>query len=554
MINIKTAEKTIYNVGIYCRLSRDDGNSSDESTSINHQKDMLIRYVQKEGWNLTRIYADDGFSGTNFKRPDFKSMIEDIKNGIINLVLTKDVSRLGRNYAETGYYTDTFFPDYNVRFIAVNDAIDSVTENDITPFKHVLNEMYAKDISRKVRSAKKTLAENGKFANSRAPYGYMKSPQDKHLLVIDETVADNVRRIYNMFLSGKSGRLIADMFNREGILAPNAYYYVSIKKPNPKNQSAKWGSATVLSIIRNPVYRGVIVNGKRKVMSFKNKKVIANPSDTWIVIENAHEAIVSKGIWDEAQKIVSKNHKGIRRSSSGEVSLFSGVAKCADCNTKMTFNRKVYKSYTKEYYRCGRYTNQGTNACKPHTILHDMLYNSVIADIREYAKLAYNDEQKLIARLAKDNIMNNAQKSQRYEKLIMEKEYRLTEIDSLIQSLFEEKVSGTVPENIFRRMAKKYDDEQLALADELERLKIELVDLRQDESDIASWVDKIKRCLSIETLTREIVVELIDCIEISDVYEADGELQQDVKIAYRFENLFDKSSGKSQKQKNKRVS
>ena len=530
-----------YNVGIYCRLSKDDSNSSssDESTSIIHQKDMLIRYTQKEGWNLVRIYSDDGYSGTNFQRPDFMSMIQDIKNGVINLVLTKDVSRSGRNYAETGYYTDTFFPDNNIRFVAVNDGIDSIAENDITPFKHVLNEMYAKDISRKTRSAKRTLAENGKFANSRAPYGYVKSPLDKHLLVVDEISADNVKRIYTMFLSGKSGRLITDIFNQEGILAPNAHYYASIKKATPKNQSVKWGSGTILNIIRNPVYKGVMVNGKRKVMSFKNKSVIANPSDTWIVVENTHEPIVNKSIWDEAQKIVSRNKKGIRRSSNGEVSLFSGIAKCGTCGTKMTFNRKIYQSYTKEYYRCGKYTNKGTNACKPHTILQDTLYNTVIADIRQYAKLAFNDEQQLIDRLTKDNANHNAQASQRHKRLMKEKEYRLAEIGNLIQSLFEDKVSGVVPENIFKRMAKKYDDEQLAITHELKQLHAELADLKKNESDIASWVTKIRQCLSIETSTREIIVELIDSISVSEVYEIDGEQRQDLNIVYRFESLVE---------------
>ena len=401
--------------------------------------------------------------------------------------------------------------------------------------------MYAKDISRKTRSAKKTLAENGKFANSRAPYGYIKSSQDKHILVIDENVADNVKRIFDMFLSGKSGRLIGDIFNREGIPAPNAYFYACLNKPNPfKNQSNKWGSGTVMNIIRNPVYTGAMANGKRKVMSFKNKTMVKNPSDTWIVVEGTHEAIISKSTWEEAQKIASKNHVGIRRGGSGEVALFSGVVKCADCSAKMTFNRKVYKTYTKEYYRCGSYTNKGTDACKPHTILGGTIYKAVIADIREYSKLAYSDENQLISRLTKDNIKHSDKLIQRHEKHLKEKERRLSDIDLLVQSLFEDKVSGTVPENIFKRMAKKYDDEQITLANEIETLKNELADTKQNESDVSAWVSKIKRCMSIETLTRELVVELIDTIEISDVYEIDGQPQQDINITYRFENISNK--------------
>ena len=255
-------------------------------------------------------------------------MVRDIEDGIINVVITKDVSRLGRNYAITGYYTDTFFPEHGVRFIAVNDSIDSDIENDITPFKHVLNEMYAKDISRKTRSARRTLAEKGQFATSKPSYGYMKSPENRHQLIIDEAVADNVRRIYEMFLSGKSGRHIADVFNKEGIPSPGVYYYILMNKPVPSNN--QWGSGTILSILKNPAYKGELASGKRRVTSFKNKKMVMNPPDTWIVVENAHEAIISHDIWDEAQRIISKNHVGVRRSGIGEVALFSGIAKWKD--------------------------------------------------------------------------------------------------------------------------------------------------------------------------------------------------------------------------------
>ena len=492
--------------------------------------------------------ADDGFSGVNFERPKFKAMIADIEAGIINCVVVKDLSRLGRNYALTGQYTDSFFPDNGIRFIAVNDSIDSDTENDITPFKHVLNEMYAKDISRKTKSGKRTLAEQGKFNGPRVPYGYMRSQANRHAFDIDEVTADNVRRIYEMFLSGKSGRLIGEVFNQEGIPTPNAYYYASRNKPNPyKNQSDKWGSGTVMNIIRNPVYKGVMANGKRRVTSFKNKKMIKNSPDTWIIVEDTHEPIVSQSIWDEAQKKMAKNHVGIRRGSSGVVALFSGIVKCADCGAKMTFNRKMYKGNPREYYRCGSYTNKGITACKPHTILEGAIYNEVIADIRAYAKLACSDEQQLIDRLSKDSIKHSDKLIQRQDKLLKEKERRLSDIDLLAQSLFEEKISGTVPENIFKRMAKKYDDEQLTLANEIETLKNELADLKRSGNDITAWISKIRQCLSIETLNRELVVELIDSIEISDVYEIDGQPQQDISITYRFENL----SGKDRKGKGK---
>ncbi len=466
-------------------------------------------------------------------------MIQDIENGVINLVITKDLSRLGRNYSEAGYYTDTYFPNNNVRYIALNDGIDTITENDITPFKHILNEMYAKDISRKTRSAKKTLAQQGKFINSRAPYGYMKSPEDKHKLIIDENVSNIVVRIFTMFLHGSSGRFIADTFNRENIKTPNDYYYTTVNKPNPYiKHKNKWGRGTVMNIIKNPVYYGAMAQGKRSVKSFKNKQISKNPVDIWIVVEDTHIPIIEKSVWEEAQSRMTKNHVGIRRNKDGDVSLFSGIVVCADCGTKMTFDCRHYQTYIKEYYRCGRYKNRGSNACNPHTILLDTLSKAVIADLKQYAKLAQNDESKLIERLLKTHNSTKQKDIHRFEVQIKEKEYRVKEIDNLIQSLFEEKVSGIVPENIFKRMAKKYDDEQTRIFKELEELQKNLSACRETDKDISSWIAKIKKCLSLETLSREIVLELIERIEVSEVYERDGGEQQDINITYKFENTF----------------
>lgn len=526
--------KTDYNVGIYCRLSKDD-NTTDESVSIQNQKAMLINYTLERGWNLTKIYIDDGYTGTNFDRPDFKQMIADIEQGKINMVLTKDLSRLGRNYVLTGQYTEGFFPEHGVRYIAVNDNIDTLNEdNDIAPFKNILNEYYAKDISRKVRSTKKVLAEQGKFANSRPSFGYMKSPEDKHKLIIDEEAAPIVRRIYKLFLGGKSARNIADILNKENVPTPNAYYYASLNKPNPKNQSNHWGSGTIMNILKNPVYKGDIVQGRKTNLSYKSKKIIYKPSDEWIVVENTHEPIIERSAWAETQEFIQKNHTRVRRCASGEISLFSGIVKCADCGKHMDYNRKVYKSYVKEYYRCGQYVNKGKTACSCHTIRQEHICQAVLADLREYAKLAYVDEAKLVNRLFAENEQQNRIAAARYEKQIKQKSNRHKEIVNLVQSLFEEKISGVLSENMFKQMIEKYEAEQAALEKEIENLNKELLEIRKVEMDISGWVTKIKKYLAIETLTREIVLELIDSIEISEVYILDGEKHQDIKITYRF--------------------
>lgn len=239
--------QNIHRVGIYLRLSRDDGNSNAESMSIVTQKQMLTGYVKERGWDLTETYIDDGYSGTTFDRPAFQRMLKDIEHGYIDCVITKDLSRLGRNYAKTGYYTEEYFLEHGVRYIAVNDNVDTMKDdNDIAPFKNILNEMYAKDISRKVRSARAVSARQGKFLGSKPPFGYIRCPTDKHKLIIDEKPAQIISRMFDMFASGDSGRHISDVFNNEGILSSRAYYYQQIGWENPLNESMTWNSNTVM--------------------------------------------------------------------------------------------------------------------------------------------------------------------------------------------------------------------------------------------------------------------------------------------------------------------
>lgn len=260
--------QNIHRVGIYLRLSRDDGNSNAESMSIVTQKQMLTDYVKERGWDLTETYIDDGYSGTTFDRPAFQRMLKDIEHGYIDCVITKDLSRLGRNYAKTGYYTEEYFLEHGVRYIAVNDNVDTMKDdNDIAPFKNILNEMYAKDISRKIRSARAVSARQGKFLGSKPPFGYTRCPTDKHKLIIDEKPAQIISRMFDMFASGDSGRHISDVFNNEGILSPRAYYYQQIGRENPLNESMTRNSNTVMQLLKNPVYIGNMVQGKRRVTS-----------------------------------------------------------------------------------------------------------------------------------------------------------------------------------------------------------------------------------------------------------------------------------------------
>lgn len=532
--------KTAYNVGIYCRLSREDKKNTkkaDSSLSIENQQAMLEKYVATQGWNVYRVYVDDGVSGTTFDRPQFKTMIQAIKDGKINCVVTKDLSRFGRNYCESASYREFFF-DHGVRFFTVNDG-GEVDDDDISiPIKEMLNEVYAKDIGKKVRATKKLMAEQGKFSNSRAPYGYLKSADNKHVLVVDENVSHNVIRIFELYLGGKTARAIADLFSRENITTPNEYFYSTINKPNPHNRTNtnKWNSGSIMNIIKNPAYYGAMANGKRAVKSFKDKTVIRKDVDEWIIVEDTHEPLISKERWLEAQQIGSANKKEIvRRSADGEVSIFSGLLRCADCGGNMALKRRPNKTIEKkEFYRCSTYVQKGKGVCSTHAIDLDVLSEAVLQDIQQYAVLAAEDEKKLIDELLKANGDFRDKSIQRYEKTIRESKNRIKQIDGILQNLYEDKLSGEITADIFKRLAQKNSDEQTRLIADVEQLEAELDECKRVEKDVSGYIKRIKECLTIESLTRAIVVELIDRIEVSEICNVDGEKILDISIRYKF--------------------
>ena len=526
-----------YNVGIYCRLSRDDNNGATESMSIGNQREMLVSYAEEKGWAVREIYVDDGYSGTTFERPDFKRMIEDIECGKINMVITKDLSRLGRNYIMTGQYTDFYFPQYNVRYIALGDNYDSLNaDNDIAPFKNILNEMYAKDISKKIRSARAVSAKQGKFMGSKAPYGYIKSPAERHKLIVDETTAPIVQRIFRSFAMGDSARHIGILLNAENIPSPRAHHYQSLGRANPNpDESMTWSSPTVMQLLKNPVYLGKIVQGKRMVSSFKTKKREFRPTDSWIIVENTHEPLIDEELWESAQTRIKKNrHKPIRASSEAEVSLFSGILRCADCGAAMAFNKKVYKGVVSHIYRCSRYAMHGKSVCSTHSIAMDTIISAVLTDIKLNARLAANERQILTDRLQKQcGRERDKELSSRVAKL-NEAKKRVIEIDTMTQELFAEKHHGNVPDNIFKRMLSAYDTEQTTLNIAIAQLQSEIDTKRNETQSIAKWVSRIRELTDLETLDRSMVVTLIDKITVSEKYLVDGIREQDIGITYKF--------------------
>lgn len=528
-----------HDVGIYCRLSRDDNNGSLESMSIANQKQLLIDYVKEKGWNLREIYVDDGFSGTNFDRPAFKRMLRDVTSGLINCIITKDLSRLGRNYSKVGYYTEEYFMEQGVRFIAINDSFDSMREeeNEIAPFKNVLNEWYPRDISKKVRQVKKASARQGKFMGSHSPYGFRKSPEDKHVLIIDDVSADIVRRIFNEFVAGDSARMIGERLNQEGIDSPRYYSakYNGGQKPLP-TENNYWGSASILAMLKNQAYIGNLAQGKRQVVSFKTKKRRCVDPEDWIVVESTHEPLIDREVWDRVQiRLNSRSHLIKRRKSDKQLSLFSGVLRCADCGSLLIYQTKSRKvGPPANVYRCTRYSNNGETACTQHYIQENTLKAFILNDIRIHARLAVAERERITGQLV--NTLNQSQNkaSAHLETQLREATNRLTSVETTIKSLYEDKCLGKLPESIFQNLLSGYVREQSELEEKKQTIEQQLHTQKCSEAEIDRWLQLIGQYMEIDDLDRPTVMELIESITISEASKATGKRTQEITIKYRF--------------------
>jgi DNA invertase Pin-like site-specific DNA recombinase len=541
MTKAQTITEEIY-VAIYLRLSRDDQNGNTESMSISNQRDMLMSYCEERGWKIYDIYVDDGFTGTNFDRPGFQRMIGDIREGYISVVLTKDLSRLGRNYVMTGQYTDFFFPEHGVRYVAVNDSYDSAKEdNDIAPFKNILNEMYAKDISKKIRSARQISAKQGKFMGSKPPFGYVKSPEDKHLLVIDPPAAEIVKRLFREFAAGASGRNMVTQLNAEGLDTPAEYYFKQTGKRATRSDTLQqWGSCTILQLLRNQVYIGDMVQCKRKVSSFKTKKRLVTNPDAWVIVEGTHEPIIDRFTWECVQRRLDKTKRksvcnSIRATRSGDINVFSGIIRCADCGAAMAFNERVNKNGTKyRFYRCSRYANSGSKSCSMHFMDADTLESIILSDIRFYAKTAVTDEKKLMDRLLSFSGQERQNEKAAQGKALRDATNRISFIEDASKRLFEEKIAGNVPESLFRKMLSDYESELSGLEAKAKDIRQNVQEEVNSESDVKAWIKLIKECVSINSLDRATAFQLIDHVDVHEQTDENGHKSQSIQVKYNF--------------------
>ena len=537
MLGVQTVEIRNKNNGgekitaLYCRLSRDDELSGD-SNSIVHQKEILSAYAEKRGFENTRFYVDDGYSGTNFNRPDFLRMMDDVNNGLVGTIIVKDMSRFGRDYIMVGYYTEIMLPQMDIRFIAVNDNVDSENQadNDFTPFRNIINEWYAKDTSKKIRSVLKAKGNSGKHLSVIPPFGYKKDPNDKEKWIIDEDAAQIVRKIYRLYLDGNTMGGIARMLTAEGIETPKLYAENrGIKHYKAATYPEIWSRISVEYILSNYEYTGSTVNFKTKRKSFKNKKQWIQSKEDWAVFEGTQEAIIDKETFETVQKM-----RGTKRAYTkfNEVNIFSGLLYCADCGGRMTIRRRK-EDRRKDAFICSTYRKKKKKLCTEHAIKVSALDQIVLQDIRKVCAYIKQYEQEFVEEFRKCSVKESARLQLMGKSELKKAENRLSEIERIIVKLYEEKVCGRMPEERFELLAKNYETEQAELKQKTEALKASLAAKEERDGSLEKFVSLVRSYTEVQNLTPEILNSFIDKIYIGKPERIDGQRVQEVKIIYK---------------------
>ena len=528
---------------LYCRLSLEDGREN-ESMSISNQKLMLKDYAEKNGMFQYEYYVDDGYTGRNFNRPSFQRMIADIEAGKVGCVITKDLSRLGRNYIEAGSYIEIFFPKHNVRYIAVTDGVDSLTrqEMDITPFKNILNDMYSRDISKKVLAGRMTRSRQGKFCGGQPPLGLMRDPDDNGHLILDPETAPVIRKIYDLALDGWGCMRIAKKLMEDRVP-------ITRVKGNTEcdvNYYA-WGGARISHILRNPFYKGAHLVCRTHQKGIRSNTYDIIPREDWEVIEGCHEAIIPPEEWAQVQEIIDRRPTIMEGNSCPFYNLFHGILYCATCGKSMQvryekvgrtgknrFTGEQREPIDKAYYICQTYNRLGKDACTSHKIEARDLYNLVLKDIQELAAMALKDADAFYRRLSslmERRYMADASETQ---KECGRLEARNQEIDSMFLSLYTDKAKGILTEQRFMKLTSALEQEQEANQKRLQDLALMMRRTDEQESDVRTFIREIRKYAAIQELDEAVLNRLISKILVGEVQKVDDQKFQQVKIIYNF--------------------
>lgn len=538
--NENVVNKKVWSVALYIRLSQEDsdnGTEKQESNSVTSQKTLLSEFIEEhDDLIVYDTYIDDGFTGTDFNRPSFQRLLEDMRNGSINCVIVKDLSRLGRNYIEVGNYIEQVFPLFNIRFIAINDSVDSFknpasTNTILVPFKNLINDEYARDTSIKIRTSLNGKKKKGEFIGAFPSYGYIKDPKDKHRLIIDEVAADIVRKIFNWNVNKGLGKIaICHKLNDLGILNPTGHKKLELGQ-NYNNYGIKdntytWTPSTVRNILNNEVYIGNTVQGKRRTKSYKVHKVEVVPKEEWVRVENTHEPIIDKETFTKAQELSRRDTKVSQKTN--ELSIWAGFLKCADCGRAMNKKSSTNKSGSKyEYYICSTYRKKSNKLCTKHTIKEELLEKAVVQAINLHIDLLINTEE-IIKQINQSSFQNL--KNENIENMIMTKQNEISKISNFKRTLYEDWKNEDITREEYLEYKQKYENDIERLKLNIERLQNEKQKYENQNQNSNKWIEKFKEQKGITELSREIMMELIDCIYVHD--------NGNITIRFKFEDEF----------------
>ena len=521
---------------LYCRLSRDDGTES-ESNSIGNQKKLLSQKAKEMGLTDTKYYVDDGYTGTNFNRPGFQQLIDDIEIGLVSAVMVKDLSRLGRDYVSVGNYTDSYFPEHNVRFIAVNDAIDSDEgESEIAPFKNILNEMYARDISKKIRSSHRLRGSMGEPL-SQPPYGYMKSPENKKKWIMDPEAATVVKSIFKMCLDGKGNETIARELQENKVLIPMAYWRSKgLNRGGKKTQTNpyKWCKTTIQKILSQQEYCGDIINFKTYSKSFKNKTRYENSKENWAVFKDVNEPIIDRETFETVQKFISKTKRRTPKKENGERSIFNGLIYCGDCHSKMRYHTSTSNKEI-HYFTCSDNKVDYRGKCPGrHYVRADALEEVVKLELRRLVKMLEIDESYFAQLILRKNDEEREKDKKFLESELQKAIARSSTVSQLYEKLYEDNVIGKVSDEWFVELSHKYEKERMDLKAKIADTRHKIEELKNTNSEYGKFISAIRRFMQMDNLTSPLLRELIDHIDIFETEGTGKSRTQRIVIYYRF--------------------
>ena len=526
-----------YNYGgdvtaLYARLSKDDDLVGD-SNSIVHQKEILAKYAKEHGFTNIEFYVDDGFSGTNFNRPDFQRMMADAEEGKISTVIVKDMSRFGRDYIMVGYYTEIYFSNLDIRFIAINDNVDSniQTENDLTPFKNVFNEWYARDTSKKIRAVFKAKGNSGKHLTTNPPFGYKKDPNDKEKWIIDEEAAATVRRIFQMYVDGYRISEIGHKLTEEKVETPILYYMNRGIKTNARSEYPEiWDLMSIKYILSQTAYAGHTVNFQTAVKSYKTKKQVNLPRNQWVIFRNTQEAIIDEKTFETVQQMRKAKRA---RTKYNEPNMFSGLLYCADCGNHLTIQR-VARNRKMDNFSCATYRKKKKGLCSCHRILVSDLETIVKNDLQKVCEYVFLHEKKFTDEYLSGSKRETVKFQAKTKAELKRLSERQEEIGRIIRKLYEDNVNGRITNERFDFLAKSYEDEGNELKTKIQEFKNALASSVQDEEKLSKFLKVVKSYTKIEELTPEILNSFIEKIYIGETEKYDGRKMQEVEIIYKF--------------------